>query len=112
KKVFALTEQGRQELQKWMTTPSKLDLDLRNETFIKLTLARRLPHVDPIPILTVERQACLARLHEVMQARACAQLDRPPLQTLFFRDLAVLRLEAFVKWLDLCEETLKKESNR
>src|SRR5262245_12426867 len=109
KKVYALTEAGRGELQEWLTTPSRLDLDLRNETFIKLVLALRLKQVEPRAILAVERQACFARLHEVTQARACAKLEGAAVQTVLLLDLAVLRLEAFMKWLEQCEEVLKKE---
>src|SRR6267143_6319311 len=34
KKVYALTDQGRKELHAWLETPARLDLDLRNETFL------------------------------------------------------------------------------
>jgi DNA-binding PadR family transcriptional regulator len=112
KKVYALTPAGRRELKDWLSRPSQLDLDLRNETFLKLILARHLKDSDPLSILAVERRASFARLHEVTQARACAQLERAPLQTLLVLDLAVLRLEAFIKWLELCEEALKKETKR
>src|SRR5437764_4101463 len=33
KKVYALTKEGRKELQAWFAAPAQLDLDLRNETF-------------------------------------------------------------------------------
>src|SRR5207244_162321 len=68
KKVYALTPGGRRELHEWLTTPSRLDLDLRNETFLKLMLARRLEDADPLEVLRVERRACFERLHEVTQA--------------------------------------------
>jgi DNA-binding PadR family transcriptional regulator len=112
KKVYALTDAGRKELRQWLASPSRLDLDLRNETFIKLILARRLRDVDPLEVLAVERQACFARLHEVTQARAATIAERGPVARMLLLDLAALRLEAFLKWLDHCEETLKKESKR
>src|SRR5229473_2665380 len=73
KKVYALTREGRQQLQEWLTTPSRLDLDLRNETFLKLVLARRLASgvasaprdIDALEVLAVERRSCFERLHEV-----------------------------------------------
>src|SRR5438874_13683575 len=68
KKVYALTREGRRELQEWLATPSRLDLDLRNETFLKLVLARRLEDADPLAVLAVERRSCFERLHEVTQA--------------------------------------------
>jgi DNA-binding PadR family transcriptional regulator len=112
KKVYALTAEGRTELQEWLATPSRLDLDLRNETFLKLILARRLADVSPLKILAVERRSCFERLHEVTQARARADKERASLQTILVLDLAVLRLEAFLKWLDHCEEMLKREVKR
>jgi DNA-binding PadR family transcriptional regulator len=112
KKVYALTKEGRKELQGWFQAPAHLDLDLRNETFVKLILARHLDNADPLKVLSVERRACLERLHEVTQARARADKEKASLQTTLLLDLAVLRLEAFIKWLDRCEEVLKKENKR
>jgi DNA-binding PadR family transcriptional regulator len=110
KKVYALTRAGRQELQEWLATPSRLDLDLRNETFLKLMLARRLDGADPLEVLAVERRACFERLHEVTAARRKAGRDGAPVPTTLLLDLAVLRLEAFLKWLDRCEEVFRKET--
>jgi DNA-binding PadR family transcriptional regulator len=112
KKVYALTKEGRKELQNWFGAPAHLDLDLRNETFVKLILARHLQNADPLKVLAVERRACLERLHEVTQARARADKEGASLQTALLLDLAVLRLEAFSRWLDRCEEVLRKEHKR
>jgi DNA-binding PadR family transcriptional regulator len=112
KKVYALTKEGRKELQAWFGAPAHLDLDLRNETFVKLILARHLDNADPLKVLGVERRACLERLHEVTQARARADKEGASLQTALLLDLAVLRLEAFSRWLDRCEEVLRKEHKR
>jgi hypothetical protein len=110
--VYALTKEGRKELHTWFTAPAHLDLDLRNETFVKLILARHLENADPLKVLTVERRACLERLHEVTQARAQAEKEAAAVQTVLLLDLAVLRLEAFIRWLDRCEEVLRKEQKR
>jgi DNA-binding PadR family transcriptional regulator len=112
KKVYALTAEGRKQLEAWLQGPSQLDLDLRNETFMKLALARRLRHADPLRVLAVERRSCFERLHEVAQARARAEKEKASLQTTLLLDLAVLKLEAFLKWLDRCEEILKPEGKR
>jgi DNA-binding PadR family transcriptional regulator len=110
KKVYSLTTDGRSELKEWLATPSKHDLDLRNETYLKLMLARRLPWADPLEVLTVERRACFQKLREVTQARA--ETDKKDIPTRLLLDLAVLRLEAFLKWLDHCEETLEREEKK
>ena len=36
KKVYSLTEDGRRAVEVWLRQPSALDLDLRNEVFLKL----------------------------------------------------------------------------
>src|SRR5262249_48341269 len=109
---YALTDAGRRELREGLTTPSRLELDLRNETFLKLMLARRLHDADPLAVLATERRACFERLHEVTHARAPAVRAQETLQTLLLLDLSVLRLEALLKWLEHCEEALKKEKKR
>jgi DNA-binding PadR family transcriptional regulator len=109
KKVYALTGGGRGQLKVWLETPTALNLDMRNETFLKLMLARRLKNVEPLEVLKVERRACFARLHDVTQARARAKAEKEPLQTILLLDLAVLRLEAFMKWLENCDEVLRQE---
>src|SRR5262245_23321217 len=112
KKVYALTDDGRKELKEWLATPSGLEVDLGNETVLKLMLARRLRWADPLKVLAVERRACFERLHEATQAQARAEREDASLPSRLLLDLAVLRLTAFLKWLDHCEETLKKEAKR
>jgi len=109
KKVYALTREGRGQLRAWLNTPSALNLDMRNEVFLKLMLARQLAQIDPLEVLKVEKRACLARMHEVIQARTSAQSDGEPLQTVLLLDLAALRLEAFMRWLENCDEALRQE---
>jgi len=109
KKIYALTDEGRAQLRAWMETPSVLNLDIRNETFVKLMLAQRLAGVEPLDVLRVERRACLHRLHDAIQARARAKEEGESLQTILLLDLAVLRLEAFLKWLENCEEAMRRE---
>ncbi len=111
KKVYALTDAGRAELQEWLSTPSKHDLDLRNETFLKLMLARRLTWADPLQVIAVERRACFARLREASAARAEAR-GKAGVTDWLLLDLAVLRLEAFLKWLDHCEEELSRKEKK
>jgi DNA-binding PadR family transcriptional regulator len=109
--VYALTDRGRAELEAWLGAPATPDLEIRNETFIKLMLARWIAEGEPFEILRVEKRACLARLHEVTQARAHAKEEGEPLQTLLLLDLAALRLEAFLNWLERCDELLREEES-
>jgi DNA-binding PadR family transcriptional regulator len=111
KKVYDLTKDGRRELREWLATPSRPDLDLRNELFLKLVLARRLRGGDPLAVLAIERRACFERLHEAAQARARADKEGASLQNILLLELAVLKLEAYLKWFDRCEELLRKSSS-
>jgi DNA-binding PadR family transcriptional regulator len=128
RKVYTLTEAGRRELEAWLRSEPRQEVDLRNETFLKLMLAWRLnrrkpgasaraPHVSPIEVLDAERRSCLERLHDLTEARERAEQDGADLPTLLLLDLAISRLNAFHQWLDHCEEMFrqaeaKEEGNR
>lgn len=107
RKVYSLTDSGREELDRWIATPVESSVDARDETFLKLVLARRLEGTDPFRVIEAERRACLARLHEIVGARA--RNEDSDLATEMLLDLAALRQEAVIQWLDHCEESLRRE---
>jgi DNA-binding PadR family transcriptional regulator len=117
RKVYSLTEAGRRELDVWLGSPTHLDRDLRNESFLKIAVARRLARLgtepaSPAPqqILAAERRECLERLHEVAGHLADAEKEGAALETRLLLELAVLRLDAFHKWLERCEELLGQQT--
>jgi DNA-binding PadR family transcriptional regulator len=112
KKLYELTAGGRRIVEDWLRTPTTPDPDLRNEAFLKLMLARRLKGIDALDVLRVERRAGFERLHELTQARAGAARAGSELEAALLLDLGVLRLEAFMKWLERCEETIRQEGRR
>jgi len=112
KKVYALTEAGRRELRDWLAKASTHDPDARNESFLKIMLARQLPWADPLAVVAVERREAFRQLHAKTAARAEAERKKMGAPRLLVLELAVLRLEAFLKWLDRCEETLSREAKR
>ena len=63
-------------------------------------------------MVAAERRGQFAKLHEVTQARAQAEKESAPPLTRLLLDLAAFRLEAFLKWLDRCEEVLRREAKR
>ena len=109
KKVYRLTSTGRSELKSWMAEPSSPGLDQRSEMFLKLMLARRLKGHDSLKCLAREREACFQRLQKMTRAKTDAESDGASFQTILLLDLATFQLEAFLKWLDRCEEVLKHE---
>lgn len=119
RKVYTLTESGKQELLLWLRTPSDRGLELRNESFLKLMLAYRLhdraslePPLDPFAILDAERRVCLAELHELSEARAQAEKDHASLPMLVLLELALQRLTAFHHWLERVEDMLRAAEER
>src|SRR5205085_753781 len=67
RKVYTLTDAGRRELESWLSAPSRQEVDVRNETFLKLMLAWRLARsgpggeIGPLEVLEAERRLCLER---------------------------------------------------
>ncbi|MHC4339328.1 MAG: PadR family transcriptional regulator [Planctomycetota bacterium] len=112
KKVYGLTEQGREEFQRWLSTPAPIGLDLRNEAFLKVGLSRKLGGVDAAGVVATERRAVFERLAEVSHAKAQAERDGEPLAKVMLLELAELRLEAFLNWLERCVERIGEEGKQ
>jgi DNA-binding PadR family transcriptional regulator len=112
KKVYELTGRGRGELRRWLDAPSPIDLDLRNEAYLKVGLARLLSELDAARTVAMERRACFERLADVAHAKAQAERDGEPLAKVMLLELAELRLEAFLNWLERCMERIKEEEAR
>ena len=112
KKVYELTEPGREELLGWIRTPTVPDLDLRNETYMKLMVSRMVRAGEPRKVIARERRASMDQLSEIEGARKQARTDGEDLGTRLLLDLAALRLDAFLKWLDGCEKALESEEAR
>ncbi len=112
KKVYRVTAEGLRELDRWLRNPSVPALDLRNETFLKLAVSRRLGDVDTAEVLASERRGSFRRLREVTEARRQAAAEGKGVELLLLLDLAAFRLEAFLKWLERCEELFDQEARR
>ena len=66
---------------------------------------------EPRDVVAVERRACLERLHELGSARSQAEHEKVDPSVILLLELAILRLEAFSKWLDRCEEAFDQEKS-
>ena len=108
--VYQLTPEGSAELNNWLSQPTKIDLDLRNETFLKLMIAQRSPSVDALAVLKQERSACFASLHNLTVALGELEQRGAPLSQILLLDLTIHRLNSFIQWLDRCEERLTEET--
>ena len=103
KRVYRLTDAGREALEEWMTTASA-PTRLRDDFFMKLVFAHSMGLADPAELIARQRVAYLRSLGELERVLA----NDPPVDgtTALVVEGAALHLEADLKWLDRCEEQL------
>jgi len=101
RKVFSITELGRKELDRW-TTEVGQPAKLRDEFFFKV-LVRVITGSDAEDLLWTSREALLTAIAELSRLRDDAST---PQATALLLEGAVLRLEADLKWLDVCESRM------
>ena len=78
----------------------------RDELAIKVLLAVAADAVDVGPILQRQRVATMERLQQYTRHKRKADPERE-LPWVLLLDALILKAEAEVKWLDLCEERLR-----
>ena len=102
KRVYRLTDAGREALQEWLGAPSA-PTRLRDDFFMKLTFARTMGIADPAELIARQRAAYLRSLGELERVLARGGEDAT---TNLVVEGAALHLEADLRWLDRCEEVL------
>jgi DNA-binding PadR family transcriptional regulator len=102
KRVYRLTDAGRQALEEWLGVPSA-PTRLRDDFFMKLVFAQLLGLADPAALIARQREAYLRSLGELERVLADGGADGT---TALVVEGAALHLEADLKWLDRCEEVL------
>ena len=99
RRIYAITDAGREELARWLDTPSPPAAGYRDELYLKLGAAARAGADTLRGVIRRERAALLAELHSL---RALA----PPADELgaLLTEGAALSVEARVRLLDLAEQ--------
>jgi DNA-binding PadR family transcriptional regulator len=105
KHVFEITEAGLRTLNEWLTGVSTAPR-IRDEFFMKLMLARLAGLVDPLDLIERQRLAFMQELRDLNDL----SMDENPKNTTtqLLIEGAALHVQADLKWLDLCEERLRK----
>lgn len=103
-KVFHLTDAGAAELHTWFAEPVE-KVDLRDELFIKLSLARRTGRADAAAIILAQRSAGLRAIQELTLLRTQYEDDD---EIGLLIEGAILHLEADLQWLTLWESRLQR----
>jgi DNA-binding PadR family transcriptional regulator len=104
KKVYELTPAGHAELRSWLAEPATGPW-LKDEFFMKLVMAGLAGTADQSALIERQRRVYMQALHDLnaMAARAGAATDAVPALLI---EGAALHVQANLKWLELCEETL------
>lgn len=100
---YTMTDAGRAELDRWLTTPSAVPLTNRDETTMRVLLALGTGAIPVEGVLSDQRQAA----NETLQTLTAMKSE--PDQTLAWKlqvDRMVLLTEAELRWLDRAEDRL------
>jgi DNA-binding PadR family transcriptional regulator len=100
RRVYALTPQGRAELDRWLEAPADRSSGFRDELFLKLFAAARRGTEDVRALITVQRRHQLMQLKTLGELRS-AHASRPLVALLI--DAARLHADAELRLLDLAE---------
>jgi DNA-binding PadR family transcriptional regulator len=106
RKVYALTDAGRAELARWAQAPDDGPVQLRDEFFLKVAVGSLTEAPRTATLIHDQREKRLAQLAQLARLQKDHVLHPA---TALLLEGAMLRLEADLKWLELCEERLKED---
>lgn len=99
KKVYEATAQGREVAREWLTDTSWRKI-APVDFHLKLVAAASTGLADPVTLIDAQRRALLRRLGDVQRVAAAHLLGG---HAAVLADGAALRLQADIRWLEICE---------
>jgi DNA-binding PadR family transcriptional regulator len=105
RKVWSVTRAGRRALREWSEEPVEGPVRLRDEFFMKVLVRSIVRGTDPLELVREQRRQHVKSLAELAKVRADPSLSDA---TALLIEGAILRLEADIKWLDVCEQRFKE----
>lgn len=103
---YRLSEAGRKALDAWLAEPESEPQQLREEIYLKMLLASRVPG-DGLPtLLARQRRVYLQRLKDLAALERNARSQGRDDLALLYQG-AVLHTEADLKWVDVCAQEVK-----
>jgi DNA-binding PadR family transcriptional regulator len=106
RRTYSITEAGRSELARWLGASPADAPPPRDELLLKVLLALGTPNVDAREIIQAQRTGIVEALQAHRRRLRAEALGDDGLVGRLVVDALVLRLEADLRWLDLCEERL------
>ncbi|SHL60474.1 PadR family transcriptional regulator [Actinacidiphila paucisporea] len=113
--LYAITEDGRDELRQWFTTPVDRANPPRNELAIKLAMAVGSPEVDVRAVIQAQRAHTIRAMQDYtrLKGQALEAASRRPgvfdpddVAWQLVIDQLIFQAEAEARWLDHCETRL------
>jgi DNA-binding PadR family transcriptional regulator len=106
RRMYSITESGRGELKRWTTEPSDGPIRIREEMVAKVLTAIVTDHSAAPQLIWAQRRRHLQAIAELRDKKNDSTLS---LATRVLLEAAILRAEADLRWLDLCEERLQTQ---
>jgi DNA-binding PadR family transcriptional regulator len=117
RRAYRLTDDGRAEARAWLDARDGDDTPPRDELIMKVLLAAPGPLADALAVIDHHRHELLTRLQEIRRRRRSEAhadgrgRDRDgedeELAAQMCDDVLIVRIEADLRWLDLCTERLR-----
>lgn len=104
-RLYALSETGREELERWLTTPAADRGPPRDELVIKVLMSLMVDSVATSELVQVHRRSLMVELQQYTRLKSC--IDADDLAGLLVLDAQIFRVEAMARWLDLCEARIE-----
>lgn len=105
KKVYAITDEGLAELDRWLTGPPDPPRMTREDIFMRLAVAASRGRETLTKVIHQQRRVHQTALAEFVRIRSSLDARRDAYARLIC-DAAILKIEAELKWLDLAEEQI------
>lgn len=106
---YRLTAAGREQLERWFDQPVVVDPPPRDEMAIKLLLAVVAPQVDSARLIQRQRSALVGLLQRYTRQKEVLD-EQTELPGVLLHDALILKVEAEIRWLDLCEARMARAS--
>lgn len=109
--TYVLTARGEAALAAWLETPEVTEAPPRDSLMIKLLLAVGSSRIDASKIITRQRTALVSHLQRLNRQKEALD-EALELPAVLLHDALILRAEAEIRWLDLCEARLRRRDAR
>jgi DNA-binding PadR family transcriptional regulator len=106
RRTYAITDDGRAELLRWLDASPADAPPPRDELLLKVLLALATPSVDAHEVIQAQRVGIVEGLQAHRRRLRAQGGGADGLVGHLVVDALVLRMEADLRWLDLCEERL------